>query len=177
MATLDRQLDERMALEARKAILKAVKCPGKTHTMIKNKVLRDEFARELNDWRNQRNRAIREGLGYLSQQEWKMWRAGLESAFWAMQKAENRAFIYGEQHLYWQLSKTESSRTPEEQERYEQYEAAVVATRMKVLNILSEIDADFEAGKIDETQKTRRRRLIIDKEDDKIKALQEQYGI
>lgn len=155
MATLDLQLDERMALEARKAILKAVKCPGKTHNMIKNKVLRDEFARELNDWRNQRNRAIRNGLGYLSQQEWKMLRAGLESAFWAMQKAENRAFIYGEQRLYWQLTKTESSRTPAEQERYEQYEAAVVATRMKVLGILSEIDAEFEAGKIDETQKSR----------------------
>jgi hypothetical protein len=177
MTTHDLQLDERMALEARKAILKAVKCPGKTHSMIKNKVLRGEFARELNDWRNQRNRAIRKGLGYLSQQEWKMWRAGLESAFWAMQKAENRAFIHGEQRLYWQLSKADSNRTPEEQERYEQYEAAVVATRMKVLAILSEIDAEFEAGKIDKAQKTRRRLLILDKEDDKIKALQEQYGI
>src|SRR5215208_3464989 len=92
--TPDLQINERMALEERIAILKAVKCPGKTHSLIKSKALRTEFARELNDWRNQRNRGKREGKGFLSREEWSMWRAGLESAFWAMQKAENRAFLY-----------------------------------------------------------------------------------
>jgi hypothetical protein len=177
MTTIDLQVEERMVLEERIAILKAVKCPGKTHSIIKSKALRAEFARELNDWRKQRNRAIRDGQNFLSQEEWNMWRGGLESAFWAMQKAENRAFLYGEQRLSWQLCKTEDGQAPEEREQYAQYEAAVVAAHMKVLDILSEIDADFEAGKIDKAQRARRRRLIMDKEDDKIKALQEQYGI
>jgi len=47
---------EREVLEERIAILKAVKCPGKTHSLIKSKELRDAFARELNDYRNQRLR-------------------------------------------------------------------------------------------------------------------------
>src|SRR5215216_5630853 len=95
----DLQTDERAAIEERIAILKAVICPGKTHTLVKNKALRTEFARELNDWRNQRNRGKREGLGALSHEEWIMWRGGLESAFWALQKAEGRAFLYEDRRV------------------------------------------------------------------------------
>jgi hypothetical protein len=176
MATPDIQLD-RTALEERKAILKAVKCPGKTHDMIKNSALRAEFAHEMNDWRNQRNIAKREGMPVLSKEEWIMWRGGLESAFWAMQKAENRAFLYEGRRVAWQMAPQADTRTPEEQERYAQYEAAVVATHMKVLNILGEIEAEYEAGSINKTQRMRRRIHIMDKEDDKVSALQEQYGI
>src|SRR5688572_2990786 len=101
MATQDQQPIDRTVLEERIAILKAVPCSGKTHALIKNKVLRAEFAKELNDWRNQRNRSKREGKGYLSRDEWNLWRGGLESAFWALQKAENRMFLYQGQRVSW----------------------------------------------------------------------------
>lgn len=81
-------------LNERIAILKAVKCPGKTHGLIKNKELRDAFARELNDYRNQRLRAKKEHGTWFPPEHEAGIRTGLESGFWAMQKDQNRAFLY-----------------------------------------------------------------------------------
>jgi hypothetical protein len=167
--------DERAAIEERIAILKAVICPGKTHNIIKNRALRTEFARELNDWRNQRNQGRREGLGELSKEEWIMWRGGLESAFWALQKAEGRAFLYENRRVSWQMVEEQDTRTPEERTRYAEYEAAVVATHMKTLNLKAKVEAEFNAGIIDKTQRARLRIQLWHGEDDKIKALQEQF--
>jgi len=175
--TPDPQLDERMALEERFAILKAVKCPGKTHTMIKNKALRAEFARELNDWRKQRHLAVKQFGNWFPPDISAAMRGGLESGFWAMQKSENKAFLYQDQRVTWQLSAEIDTRTAEEQERYTQYEVAVVAFHKKVLNILAEIEADFQKGRLDETQRARARRAIKEKEDVKINALQREYHI
>src|ERR1041385_2976403 len=129
MTTLAGDRVEHDVLEERKAILMAVKCPGKTHVMIKDPALRTEFARELSDWRNQRNRAKRESKGYLSEQEWLMWRAGLESGFWAMQKAENRAFLYEGRRVSWQLAQANF----DADEQHKKYEAAVIEVHSKTL--------------------------------------------
>jgi len=160
-------------LEERKAILKAVKCPGKTHTQIKNEALRAEFARELNDWRNQRNRSKREGRGYLSHEEWAMWRGGLESAFWALQKAENRAFLYENQRVTWQLADSNIKQV----EHYEEYEAAVIDAHKKTMKLLARIDEDFKTGEIDEGARLRFRRIALDREETRIAEFRKQYGI
>jgi len=164
---------EQTGLEERKAILKAVKCPGKTHTLIKNAALRTEYARELNDWRNQRNRSKRAGSSYISRAEWSMWRGGLESAFWALQKAENRAFLYEDRRVAWQLEDASASQTGQ----YKEYEAAVIAAHQKTVKLLARIDQDFEAGEIEKNQQVHFRRLAMEREETKIAQLQVQYGI
>lgn len=80
----DLQINE--ALEQRKAKLMAVKSPGRTHSFIKSKLLREVYALELNAWRVQRHKSKGEGFAYISDEQWKMWQAGLESAFWALPK-------------------------------------------------------------------------------------------
>lgn len=72
---------ERDVLEERIAILKAVKCPGKTHGLIKSKELRDAFARELNDYRNQRLRGRKQNGTWFSHEYEAGIRMGLESGF------------------------------------------------------------------------------------------------
>jgi len=173
MATPNLQVNERMALEERIAILKAIKCPGKTHSTIKNPTLRAEFARELNDWRNQRNRAKREGNPYLSQEQWMMWRGGLESGFWALQKAENRAFIYEDRRVAWQLRTVKSYQT----EQYKKYEVAVIDAHKNTVELLARIEQDWKVGKIDEHKRIHFRRLALEREEAKINELQAQYEI
>jgi hypothetical protein len=159
--------------EDRIAMRMAVKCPGKTHALIKSKTLRAEFAKELNDWRNQRNQVKKEHGGWRADEFWAGMRWGLESGFWAMEKTEGRAFIYDQQDVSWQLVPKQDTRTPE----YKEYEAKVIAAHSKKIELIKKIEADFEAGEIDMLTMARRRRHVMDREEEKIKELQKQYGI
>ena len=161
-------------LEERIAILKAVKCPGKTHSQIKSKELRDSFARELNDYRNQRLRGRKQNGSWFSQDDEAGIRWGLESGFWAMQKDQNRAFLYdGGRRVAWRLVEAKEPPTAE----YQQYEAAVIAEHKKLRDALAKLEADFQAGKIDKLQRSRARLKMRDKEEARIRALQKEYSV
>lgn len=165
---------ERDTLEQRIAILKAVKCPGKTHSLIKSKELRDAFARELNDYRNQRLRGKKQYGSWFPPDYEAGFRGGLESGFWAMQKDQNRAFLYfGGRRMSWQLVEAAEPPTVE----YQRYEAAVVAVHQNMRDTLGKIEADFQAGKIDERQRAKARRMIMDREEEKIRMLQVEYSV
>jgi predicted transcriptional regulator len=89
----------------RVAILAAMPCPGKTHSMIKNPALRHAFAVELQDLRLQ---AVSGGWRKaLTTEHWASVRFGMESGFWALQKEENRAFIYEGKRVRWKLAEYE----------------------------------------------------------------------
>jgi hypothetical protein len=161
-------------LEERIAILKAVKCPGKTHGLIKSKELRDAFARELNDYRNQRLRGKKQHGSWFPPDYEAGLRTGFESAFWAMQKDQNRAFLCnGGRPISWQLVEAEVPPSAE----YQQYEAAVIAVHQELRTALAKIEADFASGVINEKERTRACLKEMNREDRKILELQAQYAI
>lgn len=91
-----------------------------------------------------------------------------------MQKDQNRAFLYdGGRRVSWQLAEATQPPTAE----YQQYEAAVITVHKKLRDVLAEIEADFQAGNIDELQRLRARRLMMDKEEARIRALQVEYSV
>lgn len=75
--------------------------------------------------------------------------------------------------MSWQLVEIKEAPTAE----YVQYEAAVIAVHNEQQDALLGIEADFQAGKIDERQRRHARRVVMNQEDEKIKALQIEYSL
>ena len=176
--TSDLQSDEFTAermIEERNLILRAIKCPGKTHDLIKNPELRHAFALELNDLRDQAIRGnFRQKLStdeFLRGIRW-----GLENTFWSMQKVENRVYVNEGRRVTWHLSELEDHRSPEEHKRYEEFIERVKETHAKALQSEQEILADHQAGKIADLQKYKSLREVWGQETARIKKLQREYG-
>ena len=171
----DELTPERLIKEERIAILKAVRCPGKTHSMIKNPALRRSFAHELNDLRNQAIRA-KHRKNLPTDEFWRGICWGMEGAYWSMQKEENWIFVNEGRRVTWHLREPEDRRTPEEHQQYDEFIEKVKSVHMKALKIEQEILADHQAGKISDHQKSRSLREMWDQERAKIKKLQREYG-
>jgi hypothetical protein len=147
-------------MDERIARLAAMKCGGKTNAGIKDAALRREFARELNDWRNQ---ALRAGnrLDEYSKTMLREYSSSLYNGFWAMEKAAGREYYETGKRVTWALVEA-----PEPDANYIEYEQKVV-----------ELFAEIEGMKCEAKKRIGGTMKLYDLRKKKLAELQVRYGI